>query len=490
MTRNPVVHQAGAPDRATVPAVTPSFGRRVLHHSLCAMLALSWIATELSPAAAEEPEFRWSRSVEMPVIEENALVAIPLDSALFAATQPDLADVRLRDDRDRNVAFVIRSVPTTRRHTVRKTWTAKRRGAKPLESGGLEIFLDVDNDSPLPQGLRVISPLRNFEHQVRVDSSADGTHWEAGQPPTVIFDYSRFVDVRNVNVPIKAGEHRHFRLVIDDVTAEQASQLLELTRRLRGPDEVHRDETTTITRRPFRVDRIEFYRDVVESRTSGVETVAYKATDLQVSEDSKNKQTFVRFKTQREPLTSLTLVTDATNFSRAAHVQVPEAREKADAWRTIAAATLSRFSLNTIHQNDVSIEFPEQRQTQYRLVLENQDSPPLEIERVDLAGPAYELVFLGTPEQQLSLDYGSPEASAASYDTAAVRVSLAAGDVPKRAQLGTARENAAALEPRPWRWSNLIGYPPVAIAGIILLTAILGWGLYQASRRLDSTPPE
>ena len=447
------------------------------------------MTTLVSPATADAaPAFRWSRKVELPQLGETALLAIPFDSGLFAATQADFADLRLRDDHEENVAFIVRTAPTTRERTVRKTWPAKQRGAKPLESGGLEIFLDLEDKSPTPQGLRVISPLRDFEHQVRVFSSADGSQWEPAGPPTVIFDYSRFVDVRSVAAPIAGGAHRHFRLVIDDVTAEQASQLLELTRRLTGSEETRRDERTTILRRPFRVDSVEFYRDDVENQPSGAQTVAYPVTDLRISEDAKNKQTLVEFASQREPLTSLKLLTDATNFSRAAMLQVPPSDQASAPWRTVAAATLSEFSLEAMHKSELSMTFSEQRHPRYRLVLDNRDSPAVPIRGVEVEGPVYQLVFLGVPGQRLTLDYGSPDARAATYDTAAVRASLAAGYAPAVVKLGEAVENTGAAP--PFRWSSLIEDARVVIGVIVVLTVVLGWGLFRASRRLESTPQE
>lgn len=475
--------------------VDPSLGmtrarlRPAVPCALGLLLGVLWTSTLISQSLADEsPAFRWSRKVVLPQLAETALLAIPFDSGLFSATQADFADLRLRDDRGGSVAFIVRAAPTTRERTVRKTWRAKQRGAKPLGSGGLEILLDLDDDSPTPQGLQVISPLRDFEHQVRVFSSADGSQWEPAGPPTVIFDYSRFVDVRSVSAPIAAGAHRHFRLVIDDVTAEQASQLLELTRRLSGPEEIRRDERTTVVRRPFRVDAVEFYRDDVERQPSGAQTVAYPVADLRISQDAKHKQTLVEFSSQREPLTSLKLLTDATNFSRSATLQVPQSDQPGAAWRTVAAATLSEFSLEAMHKSDLSMTFSEQRHPRYRLVLDNRDSPAVPIRGVEVEGPVYQLVFLGAAGQRLTLDYGSPDARGATYDTAAVRASLAAGYVPEIVKLGEAVEKIGVAP--AFRWSSLIEDARVVIGVIAVLIVILGWGLYRASRRLESTPRE
>ena len=74
----------------------------------------------------------------------------------------------------------------------------------------------------------------------------------------MIFDYSQFMDVRNDSLELApantdGGLVAHLRILIDDVTKEQQSQLLELTRRLHGEKETDRSERVTIVRQPFRM---------------------------------------------------------------------------------------------------------------------------------------------------------------------------------------------------------------------------------------------
>jgi hypothetical protein len=183
------------------------------------------------------------------------------------------------------------------------------------------------------------------------------------------------------------------------------------------------------------------------------------------------------------------LVTDATNFSRTATLQAPKSGGAGDDWQTIAAGTLSRFAVANLTKNDVSLELRgPQRHERYRLVLENRDSPPLDVKGVNGRGPVYQLVFLATPDQKLTLEYGSPEAQPGSYDAAALQASLAGGISPTIAKLTAAVENTAAPAEAPFRWSQLLDDSRVLFGGIALLTAILAFGLYRASRRLESTP--
>src|SRR3989304_5567572 len=134
--------------------------------------------------------------------------------------------------------------------------------------GSFRFGLRDDHPSPDPQptGFRIVSPLRNFEQRVRgFGLDATGTE-KSLVGDALIFDYSPYMDGSQNEISLPVNSHRRFRVVVDGVTSDQDSQLLELTRRLRSGREEERQERTRIQRRPFRIDRIEFLRD--ETRTS------------------------------------------------------------------------------------------------------------------------------------------------------------------------------------------------------------------------------
>jgi hypothetical protein len=358
---------------------------------------------------------------------------------------------------------------------------------------GLEIFIDPPRDQVGPvDGISIDTPLRNFEQQVRVYASGDGQDWQPVSPPTVIFDYSRFADVRSVQVPITPTTARHFRLVIDNVTAEEAAQLQELSRHFQGTKEIDRTDRTVIDRRPFRVDRIILHRRVVETETTGAQHTQYPTTDFRTVQDPEHQQTLLEFTSHGEPLSTVRLVTDETNFSRAASLQIAESGRSAESerarWQTVAGATLVRFSIGSVDKNELSIRCPEQRGRRYRLVVENEDSPPVSFSGVEVEGPEYELVFLAVPGQSVTLDYGWPDAAARSYDTAAIQAGLGAGGPIAHAELAEPIENLSAAKSPGWNFGSMLANPWVVGGLIAGLSVILGWGLYRAARRIDVPP--
>lgn len=439
-----------------------------------------------SVAFAEGTVYEYSKPLVAPELEQEELLAVTLDSDVFDATRQGLPDVRIVDRDGDEVSYLLRKATTPRGDKVREYWAAREPSVRPMNDGSLEIIVELEDEDPQPQGIRLVTPLKDFEHRVRIFGSDAGQDWQPIGEDGVIFDYSRYMDVRNDTVGMSSGDRRRFRIVIDDVTAEQESQLLELTRRLRGSREMERQERITIDRRPFRISRLEFWRDIPKT---GLKKTAYPATIQRVEENPQDRQTVIYVASRREPLTALRLETDTRNFSRRARVEVEQVQGVQRRWRPIGQATVSRLDFRDLDREELAVSFPESREAEYRIVIENRDSPPLPVTGIEAEGDVYEAVFLAAPQQDYRLLYGSPDAEPPSYDVAAVTASLGEGYNPVSASLGEQTEISGAAE-GAWTFSRLLNNTPLLIAAVVVLVIGLGWGLFQASRRISDLPEE
>jgi len=443
----------------------------------------------ITPVSSAEPAFRFSRHVLTAENRQEELLAIQLDSEIFNATQSSLADVQLRDTNGNSVPYLIRKCKISQSRKKRITFKPKQLSVKPLDKGSLEITVVLEPKTPHPTGLKIISPLKNFEHRVRVYTSTDANNWKQIGNEAVIFDYSQFMDVRNDTVSFPETASRMYRIVIDDVTSEQESELLTLTRKLKNKVELERSEKTVINRRPFRIDRLEFWRESKQNIVTGEAKTDYPVNNFEV-EQSKNQQTVILFESQRQPLTSLKLITPDKNFSRRAVVLIEQLHHSKSSWSEIGSGTVSRLDFKTLKRENLTVTFPESRKKRYRLTIDNRDNVPVTITGINARGNKYELIFLTNPQTDYQLFYGSDKAKPASYDTTAIQELLQKGYHPKQVRLSAQQASDLANKPAAFQWKQLINNPFILAGVILLLIILLGWSLYQAVKRIDEMPNE
>jgi hypothetical protein len=455
-------------------------------------VALLTIGHGFESKAIATPPLRFAKPIEFEPITQEELIACTLDSGVFATTRDGNPDLRILGADDQEVAFLLRMASITRTDTVRKTWISQPPAVKMLKENGLEITLQLQEIDPQPSGLRLITPLRDFERKIRVEASTDGETWHPVVESGLLFDYSQVIDVRNdlLNLPAdKLGDNpRHFRITVDDLTEEQESQLLELTRRLTGDEETNRSERVTIRRQPFRIDRIEFWSESARQSVRGPRDTDYPvefSPQDQVEEKSRSQ---LMITTHRHPISSLTLVTTDRNFSRTAQVEVERDNGRETVWQPLGSSTISRMDFRALQREQLRITFPQTRSERLRLVIENRDSSPLSITKITAAGPAYEAIFLAEPSESYRLAYGSNSLEAPQYDLAALSESLSADYRTVAAKLGKPIElSPAEAEPATLKLFN----NPVFLIGVIAILAfLLGIGLYRASKRINDLGEE
>jgi hypothetical protein len=441
--------------------------------------------------SSPDDRFEFSKPIVMPPIEESEMIVVALGDDVYDATNDDFSDVRLLDKAQTLTPFLIRSAGESRIDTQRQSLKIEKQTARPMEDGGLEIILTLEKDQPAITGLRLVSSLRNFEHRVRVDASPDGTQWTPIAEDGLIFDYSRFIDVRNDSVTFAAASERSIRIVIDDVTAEQESRLLELTRSLRQGEQQSLTERFSVDRRPFRVDAVEIWSDIPRRVIDAIKRVPVEVASVEVDHDADRRVTTVAFETRRQPLTRVTLRTESKNFNRPVRLEVPPENATSTRWRTVTSGVLSSLEFKSLAKNELSLSFPESRHARYRLVIENGDNPPLDVQGVAADASVKEMIFLAAPKSEWAIIYGNPKAKMPGYDVAVIRQALSQGFESVPATLGPQSPYIAATGPMTWR--DLANNRWLLLGVISVLVVTLGWVLYQAAGRVerlvDGEPP-
>jgi hypothetical protein len=475
------------------------------------------IGTDFSTMANGQTvdQLEWTSPIAMPTLSGEELIAARLDDTVYASTRLGFPDVRLFSDTGDEVAFVMRRARGKQSMVEKRTWLPTDISLKVLDNNGLQVIFQVDTEEypRWPAAIRLVSPLVRFEHGVRLESSTNGTDWEFLAEQT-IFDYSQFMNVRDteIRLPKLDAENdktvpKSYRLTINDVTQEQQSQLMELTRNLQQGNETQRQERTTINRQPFRIDQIELWNEEYQRDVPADLEVNHELTIDRLETVRDTKETRIYLTSGRQPLVAIKIETGNRNFSRRARLEVLDndnprvessstdgsttgatdaARNDDRHWHALTSGRLSSIDFRTLKSEDLLLKFNESRLTHYRLVIRNGDSTPLEVTRVVGIGPAYDAVFLAHPDAKYQVNFGNSTVVAPAYDTTVLDAAMSEGFLPKVATLEAASKLnviPAPAEPLFLRAIRSRVFVAVVIVGLV---GALGFGLWNASRRLET----
>ena len=428
----------------------------------CAIVGCLLLGLALPAMAAEPGEFRFAKDVDRGAAKEESILAVALDGDVYAAARPGFPDLRIFDRQGREVSYALEKAAEPRLHTVR-TACGSDVLALHEHADGLEVLIRLDDDAPDADGLTILTPLTNFERRVNVYGSEDGAKWTPLATGSLVFDYSRYMNISSREVSLAKNNCRQLKVSIADIADAKESPFLELTRKYRGGSEVERIEKTMRQRRPFRIDRIELWREYKEKLSETERKIAYRVADFRTEEDPAAKTTMVYIGTRKEPLTELTLETASRNFSRPAVVQAKATNGIRSEWVDIGDGDVSLLDFGGYHKETLSLFFPERREAEYRIVIRNEDNPPLKLTGATARGCVYRVVFLAAKDESYRLGYGAEEVEQPKYDALAVLGPLREGQATSEGRLG--KEAANAVVGRPAAGAVRGAQEPVVLRG-------------------------
>jgi hypothetical protein len=452
-----------------------------IHTTALGALTLLLCAIPLMHAAVVPEQFHHQRTLTAQTTQEE-IAAAPLDGSSWEEIKPGATDLRVVNQDNAFVPHLMRRASAKRVRRMRVRCPASIQTLREHPDNRITFDLKLSDANPSADTLVFDTPLKNFERLISIDGVTKENIAQPLVAEALIYDYTRFMDVRHVSVALPRNDYPILRVTIDAVTDTTQSPRAQITRTLHDSNETQRTETTTETTRPFRIDaaRLFTHKDLPSNRETT--TIDYPIAKWTSREDSKHNTTVIELTTRNIPLTELAISTDTRNFSRRATLEVPYRRDGREQWRTIAATTLSRVSFREFTRATTALSFTETQTTRLRLTLHNGDAPPLHISALTGRGPQWQALFLAAPENSYRLLLTSANATPPAYDTAHLAQLLERDITPTPFNVGPLTKNPD-YNPKAGRGtSTWVGSKTLFIIGIILVVAILGIGLLRASK--------
>lgn len=444
-------------------------------------------------ARADVSSYEFVAPIERPPADANSVAAVRLTSDVYQHSETTLADLRIVDDAGTETPYKLEDVAEYVDET-RQQPSPVTVDSLAEADGGIELVVRLPDKADSADGLRLFTGQTDFEHRVQVSGSSDGAVWQPLVDGALVFDYTRYMNIKNLDVRLPHNEYRRFKLSIGGAADERRPVWTELARTMRHGDEVQRVERQLSLPGALHIDRIESWHDVPQQRVRKILSRPYEVQRIAVEQVPAKRQTTVSVWTRREPINRLAVVTATRNYSREAAVYAllkPETgasgakRSDAEEWRLLSRGTIANFDLGTFQKQSAELSFSQTRAPQYRVTIENQDNPPLEITGVKAAGSVQRLVFLAQPRRTYRLYFGSASARPPLYETAAVLEALRVqNSAIQESPLGLVTRNSGYGGPEGGlgRWLNNGWF----LGAAVLVTVIaLGWSLLRASQKID-----
>jgi len=448
------------------------------------IIAASLTMAAFSVQGATPGQFPRIIPVNPPALPHNAIGSIPLNDAVFEVTDDGYTNLRLFDDRGREMPYWLRPRTAIKTDVVWFEFSAANVSFKELPGNTADVVVQCHPQDPVPVGIRVSSPVRNYDKQIAISGSDDRQSWTdlAAGP---IFDYTRFIDVRNSTVKFTARKYLYYRLTISAINAQKDSPLVQIVRQKGGPGGLTESEAFSFEREPFRIDSVSFLGRREEKRETAVLQRTWTSQTVDVTQDPKRRATLVTFTNPRLPVAAVMLKIADANYSRQIVVEGTRGPDATN-WIELAQGTIGALHVGSLVSETTAIDLPQIcRHARYRVTIFNQDNPALEVTGAQLRCNEYEMLFFPAGGRRYEVLCGGTSLTPPQYDVAATlaRAPERTGDTWS---LAAHRDNPA-HRPGPAPRTRWFNSRAVLTASLIVMVAVLLIAVARLVKKVD--PP-
>ena len=400
-------------------------------------------------------DWRYAKSVTLPPeLKADGLVELLPDPEVFAGSALGLVDLRIIDGEGTEVPYKF-EVRRSERHQTPFSVALLDKGYVP----GLHTIFTADLGRPgvLHNEMAFETRSGNFRRTAIVETSSDGATWAkvAEQQIYAFTVRERGVTARDTHVRYPDSTARYLRMTI----ADEGEGPLEIT-------------GATI-----------FFVKETPARE-----VHWPSAIVATSQDVDRRATLVEVDlgTPGLPTHRLTVEVPDVNFYRDVTLEASADRKE---WRDRSRGFIYAYDTPKFVENSLTVTYPETTSRYLRLLIHNEDSPPLDIQGVDVWGLQRSLVFTADPKQSYTLYYGSLEARRPSYDIEKVFPFLITEELPQ-AQLGPQALNTQFVEKRPPFSERFPWLLPTVVGVAAIFVALLLLGVIRQARKVLPPPSE
>lgn len=385
----------------------------------------------------------------------KGLVELVPDREVFAGSALGLVDLRIISTAGTEVPYKFQVSRGERQFTSFPV-TLQDKGYVP--DLYTTFIADLGRDGLLHNEIEFQTPAINFRRTATVETSNDGGTWaEVGKQE--IYDFTvkeRNFSASNTRIGYPASTARYLRVKVADEGE--------------GPLDVLGATTFFI-------------------KVTPAQEVSWPVSMVSTSYDRDRRATLVEMDTGSPGLPShrVQVRVSEVNFYREVTMEKSADRKE---WSTAQSrAGIYAYDTPKFVGGNLAIVYPETTLRYLRLVIHDEDSPPLHIEGVDAWSYRRSLLYTTDPGQLYKLYYGNLEARRPSYDIERVFPYLETEELAQAA-LGPQNTNPDYVEKRPPVSERFPWLLPAALGVVAVIVALLLLGVIRQARKVLPPPAQ
>ena len=426
-------------------------------------------------------DYPWMKPLIRPDGPQAEVASFTLDNPMYAATDDQYANIRITDENGADVPYGLRKKVYAVTQIVERATASEIVSFDRQANNSVNVVLRKKDAKARPEAVIIHTRHRNFEKPVRIFGSRDGASWELLKESR-IYDYSRHIDVRSLRTDFPPSDHTLFRIEIGNFIEQVPDATTGISTERRGDAVFSEIEHRALQAETIRIESVELRTKERVIRPDSAHVKVYESRDLRMSSSEEKQTTSWTFGTDRQPLTSLSFESASRNFSRPFTVEGRRGSRE-EAWRTLGSATLHRFELGGIRDENLTVMLGgDCRYDEYRVTVFNHDNASLDISGVVATGYVYEVLFLPDPGADYTVLYGGSGIPRPRYDVETVlsRVPTIESTVMS---LGEQEANPK-YKPGP-RWDGKTS-KILFIAAVFGMVILLGWFIAKGAGKIEA----
>lgn len=377
--------------------------------------------------AAGAADFLYYKKAQALQATAGEVGAILLDGDIYLNTDDSFSNLRLYDENKTEVPFVVRKSRGNRPQSTKVLLKMKARELQELAGNKLSLIFEQESNKAekvksVASELVINTPNINFERTVGVYGSNDKKQWETLCEDQPIFDYRRFIDLRNTSVTFAHKQFAYYKIIVNKVAQDQIYSFSQIFKKYSQGKVTQEYESFAKNKDIFRIDNLNFFGEEEEVVYGDEVTAPYALSINSNILNNKEKTTDIYLSSKKEPISRIVLNVKNKNFKRAVVVEATNDSGKDINWVEVASGEIFDITAGEFHKDNLKIDLAsvECRCLTYRIRIFNNDNLPIEVASVGAQGPAYEMIFFHNAKGVLNVGYGGEGFNVPKYDVAGV----------------------------------------------------------------------